>query len=352
MPGAYLWAWDETNDKYIKVLVDDTGRLLTVASIDELDDIGDVYVPTPTDEYFLYWDAPNARWACRALVDADIPAAIARDTEVTTAISTHTAIAAAHHAVFTTTEHTAIGNGAPHHAEAHTLASHSTKAHSELTGVGTSDHHVRYADSEALAAAVQAGAITDAVTKAPTHDAVYDVKATADAAIAKALLTERGSVIYRNATIPAELLHGTAGQVLQSGGHGADPSWLTPTSNVITITFIIDGGGSAITTGQKGHLEIPFACTLTAWTLAADVAGAIVIDVWKDTYANFPPTDADAMPGAGKEPTIAATNQKAQDTDISDWTTVAIAAGDILAFNVDSCTTITRVTLSLKATKT
>jgi hypothetical protein len=123
-------------------------------------------------------------------------------------------------------------------------------------------------------------------------------------------------------------------------------------SNVITITFIIDGGGSAITTGQKGHLEIPFACTLTAWTLAADVAGAIVIDVWKDTYANFPPTDADAMPGGGKEPTIAATNQKAQDTDISDWTTVAIAAGNILAFNVDSCTTITRVTLSLKATKT
>ena len=37
-------------------------------------------------------------------------------------------------------------------------------------------NHDRYADPEALAAAVQAGAITDAVTKAPTHDAVYDVK--------------------------------------------------------------------------------------------------------------------------------------------------------------------------------
>jgi hypothetical protein len=119
----------------------------------------------------------------------------------------------------------------------------------------------------------------------------------------------------------------------------------------ITITFVIDGGGLAITTGQKGHLEIPFACTLTGWTLMADVAGAIVIDVWKDNYANFPPTNADAMPGGGKEPTIAATNQKNQDIDISDWTTVAIAAGDILAFNVDSCTTITKVTLSLKATK-
>jgi hypothetical protein len=37
-------------------------------------------------------------------------------------------------------------------------------------------NHDRYADSEALAAAVQSGAITDGVTKAPTHDAVYDVK--------------------------------------------------------------------------------------------------------------------------------------------------------------------------------
>jgi hypothetical protein len=38
-------------------------------------------------------------------------------------------------------------------------------------------NHDRYTDSEALAAAVQAGAITDGVTKAPTHDAVYDVAA-------------------------------------------------------------------------------------------------------------------------------------------------------------------------------
>lgn len=42
-------------------------------------------------------------------------------------------------------------------------------------------NHDRYADSEALAATVQAGAITDAVTKAPTHDAVYDVKVMTEA---------------------------------------------------------------------------------------------------------------------------------------------------------------------------
>lgn len=39
-----------------------------------------------------------------------------------------------------------------------------------------------YTDADALAAAVQSGVITNGVTKAPTHDAVFDVKATADAA--------------------------------------------------------------------------------------------------------------------------------------------------------------------------
>jgi len=158
-------------------------------------------------------------------------------------------------------------------------------------------------------------------------------------------------------TTPANLKHVPHGYYAVGGTYlplAVDANGVLRVSEevrVVAITFIIDGGGLAITTGQKGHLEIPFACTMTAWTLLADVAGAIVIDVWKDTYANFPPTNADAMSGSGKEPTIVATNQKAQDLDLSDWTTVAITAGDILAFNVDSCTTITRVTLSLRATK-
>jgi hypothetical protein len=57
------------------------------------------------------------------------------------------------------------------------------------------------------------------------------------------------------------------------------------------------------------------------------------------------------MPGAGKEPTIAASGVKAQDTTITDWSAHAIAAGEVLGFNVDSCTSITRVTLTLTATR-
>ena len=120
--------------------------------------------------------------------------------------------------------------------------------------------------------------------------------------------------------------------------------------SVATITFVIDGGGSAIATGVKGDLVVDFACTIDAWTLLADTSGAIKIDIWRDTYANYPPTDADSLTNA-HEPEIAASGVKAQDTSLGDWTSTAIVAGDVLRFNVDSITSVTRVTLALKVTR-
>jgi hypothetical protein len=118
-------------------------------------------------------------------------------------------------------------------------------------------------------------------------------------------------------------------------------------SLVRSIDLVIDGGESAITTGIKMDVIVDRACTISAWTLLADQTGSIVIDIWRDTYANFPPTDADSLPGAGKEPTIVA-GIKGQDTDLSDWAGTVLAAGDILRINVASCVSIIRATLSLR----
>lgn len=122
----------------------------------------------------------------------------------------------------------------------------------------------------------------------------------------------------------------------------------TANSKIAVISFIIDGGGSAITTGIKGDLEIPFACTINQVTLLADQSGSIVVDIWKDTYANYPATDADSIT-ASAPPTISSAT-KSQDSTLTGWTT-SIAAGDTLRFNVDSITTCTRVLVSLKVTK-
>ena len=82
-------------------------------------------------------------------------------------------------------------------------------------------------------------------------------------------------------------------------------------------------------------------------TLLADQSGSIVVDVWKDTYANYPPVDADSITSSAV-PTISSAT-KSQDSSLSGWTT-AISAGDILGFNVDSISTCERVTISLKVT--
>lgn len=112
-----------------------------------------------------------------------------------------------------------------------------------------------------------------------------------------------------------------------------------------TVGITIDGGGSAITTGTKGYVECPFAGTIVQATVLLDQSGSIVIDVWKDTYANYPPTDADSIT-ASAPPTVSSAT-KSQDSTLTGWTT-SVATGDIFGFNVDSITTATRATLILK----
>ena len=126
----------------------------------------------------------------------------------------------------------------------------------------------------------------------------------------------------------------------------------TGTSNdvkVLAINFIIDGVGTQITSGVKGDIQIPFSCTINSWTILGDQSGSIVVDVWKDTYANFPPTVADTITGSEK-PTLSSAD-KNEDLSLSTWTS-SVAAGDILRFNVDSASTLTRVTVVLKVTRT
>jgi len=132
-------------------------------------------------------------------------------------------------------------------------------------------------------------------------------------------------------------------------------------TNALTsgIEFVIDGGGSALTTstcsftsGQLCVLEVPFACTITAARLFADQTGSVVIEIAKTTYSSYAPG---THPVSGDKitsstpPTISSA-AKAQDTTLTSWTT-SVSAGDVLGFSVTSATTITRVTVSLTCVK-
>lgn len=109
-----------------------------------------------------------------------------------------------------------------------------------------------------------------------------------------------------------------------------------------SIGLTIDGGGSAITAGIKGDIIMVHSGYIRNWTLLADTAGSIVIDIWKDTYANYPPTVGGTITGTEK-PTLSGVN-KNRDNSLTTWTT-GVSSGDILRFNVDSAATVTRVNL-------
>jgi hypothetical protein len=160
----------------------------------------------------------------------------------------------------------------------------------------------------------------------------------------------------------ADIAASTDGQVLRRAsnvvGFGAvnladtdAVTGLLPLANVAartaSIQVTIDGGGSVITTGIKTDLRVPVACTIIRAVLLADQSGSIVIDVWKDSYTNYPPTDADSIT-ASAPPTIS-TATKSKDSTLTGWTT-SISADDTLRFNVDSATTVTRVQLELEVT--
>lgn len=100
----------------------------------------------------------------------------------------------------------------------------------------------------------------------------------------------------------------------------------------------LDGGGATITTGAKGFYVCPFKLYVTGWTMVADQTSNVTIDVWKDTYANHPPVDADSW----VTPSFSSAT-KGQGSSL----TLTANKGDILRFNVDTCSAAQMITLAL-----
>jgi len=103
--------------------------------------------------------------------------------------------------------------------------------------------------------------------------------------------------------------------------------------------------GSAVVAGPAGYVRIPFDGTIVRWSIMADGVGSIVYDVWRETIANHPPTAGDSLIGGGNKPTLSA--GRASTSTPTGWTSVALLAGDVVAFAVDSVSGLVRVTLVL-----
>jgi hypothetical protein len=113
---------------------------------------------------------------------------------------------------------------------------------------------------------------------------------------------------------------------------------------VIGIT--IDGGTSAITTGDKGYIIVPYEGKIKSWNIQANTTGSAVIDVWKTSYPTIPSV-SESITGSDK-PTLSSA-QLNRNLDITAWTDLTVKAEDIVGFNLDSVDgIITSLTLTLQ----
>lgn len=116
------------------------------------------------------------------------------------------------------------------------------------------------------------------------------------------------------------------------------------------IPWVFDNGASALTTGaKKAYVTVPYDCTITGWRIFCDPSGSIQFDIWKDTYANHPPTVADTITASAKPSVTTAT--KNESTTLTGWTT-ALTKGQVLEVNIDSVTSVTKARLELFVTPT
>jgi len=92
-------------------------------------------------------------------------------------------------------------------------------------------------------------------------------------------------------------------------------------------------------------LLIPLACTITRVTMLASVpGGSAVLNLWKSSYANYPPTAANSIVATAK-PTLALT-VKQQDSILTGWTK-SINANDVIRVVVESASALTYLAFSI-----
>lgn len=143
----------------------------------------------------------------------------------------------------------------------------------------------------------------------------------------------------------AGLVDPNADRVLVWDDSADDIAYATP---IRGFCVPIGNGVDVISTGvQATDVSLPIGGVITKWRLLKSLPSgnvSIVVDIWKDTYANWPPSSDSIC--ASDKPTLS-TAEKNEGTSLTGWTTT-ITAGDTLRFNVDSVTSATRVWLCLE----
>ncbi len=121
-------------------------------------------------------------------------------------------------------------------------------------------------------------------------------------------------------------------------GETTNVSLFTPGEGILSFTF--QNHGARLNTGvqEAAYCEIPYKMEVLSCRMYGGPTGSIVVDLWKDTYANYPPADADSIVAAAP-PTISS-GVKSEDTSLTGWSKTLEAGSGILP-NIDSVSGMT-----------
>lgn len=145
---------------------------------------------------------------------------------------------------------------------------------------------------------------------------------------------------------------GATGGTGATGATGATgPTGLTgatgTTARSISGTF--SSGGAPLSAGMVFYYgAVPIACTITAWQYQLDLADTATVSTWKVATGTASPTVANTISTAGVG---ISTGTAVKSTTLTDFTTTAIAAYDLIAFSLDASGGVaTQLTFSLGIT--
>jgi hypothetical protein len=112
----------------------------------------------------------------------------------------------------------------------------------------------------------------------------------------------------------------------------------TSSSGIRGIPFSIgDPAGSTLTVASTttDYITVPFACTISAYNLLID-AGTITVKFWKVATGTAIPTSTNSINTSGVG---ISSGTAIHSTTLTDFTTTAVAANDIMAVNITAVTT-------------
>ncbi len=114
------------------------------------------------------------------------------------------------------------------------------------------------------------------------------------------------------------------------------------------LTFSVDGGGAAISSGTKRCTTAAYAATITGWSIAASQTSSIQFDIWKTSFSGSLPTISNTI--VASAPPLISSAVTGTSTTLTSWTT-SIAANDLICAYVTSASTATWANLKVQVTR-